>query len=135
MTLNSLLSHWRADPETGPNFCAWESLPPCPADLKPIPTELPDPLRKALDSQGIEALYSHQAEAWNAVREGKNVVVATGTASGKTLAYNLPVLTAMIDDEKARAMYLFPTKALAQDQLNALSAFSRNKRPCRDLRR
>ena len=65
-------------------------------------------------------MYSHQSQAWAHVRAGKNVVLATGTASGKTLAYNLPVLAALLEDENARALYLFPTKALTQDQLSNL---------------
>ena len=65
-------------------------------------------------------MYSHQSQAWAHFRAGKNVVLATGTASGKTLAYNLPVLAALLEDENARALYLFPTKALTQDQLSNL---------------
>lgn len=122
MSLNSLLSRWRADPETGPNFAAWESLPPRLADLRPVPADLPIPLRDMLRARGIPALYSHQAEAWEAARAGENVAVATGTASGKTLAYNLPVLATLLEDPQARALYLFPTKALAQDQFNTLQS-------------
>jgi DEAD/DEAH box helicase domain-containing protein len=77
-----------------------------------------------LRARGIPALYSHQAEAWEAARAGENVAVSTGTASGKTLAYNLPVLAALLEDPQARALYLFPTKALAQDQLNALAWYN-----------
>lgn len=121
MSLNSMLSHWRADPGTGPNFVAWESLPPHPADLRPVPTDLPDVLRAMLRAQGIEALYSHQAEAWTFARAGENIAIATGTTSGKTLAFNLPVLSALLMNELSRALYLFPTKALAQDQLNTLT--------------
>lgn len=122
MSLDSLLSRWRADPETGPNFAAWESLPPRPADLRPAPADLPSPLADMLRARGIEALYSHQAETWTSARAGENVAIATGTASGKTLAYNLPVLSALLEDENGRALYLFPTKALAQDQLSTLAS-------------
>lgn len=121
MLLDTLLAHWRADPETGPNFVAWESLPPRPADLRPVPADLPDALREMLRAQGIEALYSHQTEAWASAQAGENVAIATGTASGKTLAYNLPVLSALLESENNRALYLFPTKALAQDQLKTLT--------------
>ena len=69
--------------------------------------------------RGIHALYSHQAEALEAARRGENVVLATGTASGKTLAYNLPVLATLIENPQARALYLFPTKALTQDQFKS----------------
>ncbi len=89
--------------------------------MRPLPGELPQPLLAALKSRGIQALYSHQSEAWLAAQRGENIVLATGTASGKTLAYNLPVLAALTDNPLARALYLYPTKALAQDQLAVLS--------------
>ncbi len=73
-------------------------------------------LVQALQGRGIQRLYSHQREAWDAVRAGKHTVIVTPTASGKTLCYNLPVLQAAIQD-KAKALYLFPTKALSQDQV------------------
>lgn len=81
---------------------------------------MPVPLREALSSRGIDQLYSHQLSAWARSRAGKNIILSTGTASGKTLAYNLPVLADMLQDPEARAVYLFPTKALAQDQLSTL---------------
>jgi DEAD/DEAH box helicase domain-containing protein len=77
-------------------------------------------LAAALADRGIDRLYSHQAEALAVARRGENLVVATGTASGKTLAFNLPVLDALAADPKLRALYLYPTKALAQDQARAL---------------
>jgi DEAD/DEAH box helicase domain-containing protein len=88
------------------------------ADLEP---PLPVPLSAALARRGIERLYVHQAEAIEAARRGDNVVVVTGTASGKTLAYTLPVLETLLADGEATALYLFPTKALAQDQLKGLT--------------
>jgi len=77
-------------------------------------------LRRVLEDRGIGQLYSHQAEAFRAVEQDENVVVVTPTASGKTLCYNLPILNALLADPGARAMYLFPTKALAEDQLHEL---------------
>src|SRR5438445_9487081 len=77
-------------------------------------------LRAAYASKGIARPYSHQAEAAEAVHAGKNVVIVTPTASGKTLCYNLPVINAILENEDTRALYLFPTKALAQDQLAGL---------------
>ena len=77
-------------------------------------------LRAAYAGKGISQLYSHQAAAAEAVRTGKNVVIVTPTASGKTLCYNLPVLNAILESSDSRALYLFPTKALAQDQLAEL---------------
>jgi DEAD/DEAH box helicase domain-containing protein len=73
-------------------------------------------LRDALAAKGFTQLFSHQRSTWEALKEGKNVVVVTPTASGKTLCYNLPVLDAILKDPSARALYLFPTKALSQDQ-------------------
>ena len=89
-----------------------------------IPDELHPRLRAALEAQGLDSLYEHQAEAWEAAARGEHVVVTTGTASGKTLAFNLPVLDSLARDAKRRALYLYPTKALAQDQLRALGAFA-----------
>lgn len=88
---------------------------------------LDEPLRvdleNSLRNQGIGLLYSHQAEAVNAARAGEHVTVVTATASGKTLCYNLPVLDTVLNNPKARAFYLFPTKALAQDQFGKLDGF------------
>lgn len=83
-----------------------------------FPEKLLAPLRDVLQRRGIEKLYSHQAEAFDQVAAGRNVVVVTPTASGKTLCYNLPVLNTLLSDPTARAFYIFPTKALAEDQLH-----------------
>src|SRR5207302_6785221 len=91
------------------------------ARLVPLPDDLHPRVRDALGAQGIEQLYTHQRAAWDAAARGEHVVVTTGTASGKTLAFNLPVLDAIARDAKNRALYLYPTKALAQDQLRALA--------------
>jgi len=85
-----------------------------------VPGSVNPTLRRALADRGIGQLYSHQAEAFDAIEQGQNVVVVTPTASGKTLCYNLPVLNLLLADPGARAMYLFPTKALAEDQLHEL---------------
>jgi DEAD/DEAH box helicase domain-containing protein len=92
------------------------------ARLAPLPEELHPRVREALAAQGVEALYAHQAEAWEATQRGEHLIVTTGTASGKTLAFNLPVLDALAREPKSRALYLYPTKALAQDQLRALGS-------------
>jgi DEAD/DEAH box helicase domain-containing protein len=91
-----------------------------PAVSSPLPAQIGDPLRAALASAGISRLYSHQAEVLDAAGDG-NVVVTSGTASGKSLSFNLPVLTRLCSDVRARALYLYPTKALAQDQARKLS--------------
>jgi DEAD/DEAH box helicase domain-containing protein len=120
-TVGSLLSAWRADPEIADNIVAWHTTPALAAEFVPIPTGIHPHLQNGFAAQGIRSLYSHQREAWEAAIDGKNVVVVTGTASGKTLCYNLPVLDVLMADPQARALYIFPTKALAQDQLNQLN--------------
>jgi DEAD/DEAH box helicase domain-containing protein len=99
------------------------SEPAREARAAPLPAELDPKVREALAAQGIESLYAHQAEAWEATARGENLIVTTGTASGKTLAFNLPVLDALAREPKQRALYLYPTKALAQDQLRGLGSF------------
>jgi len=99
-------------------------LPGRAAKYAPLPPGLPDALAAALKSRGITQLYSHQAEAWAAVREGRDVVVVTPTASGKSLCYTLPVLADAMH-KQARALFLFPTKALAQDQVAELLELNR----------
>src|SRR5688572_12737118 len=99
-------------------------LPARAASHAPFPSGIDDRLRNALKSRGIEQLYTHQAVAVEHVLTRRNVVVTTPTASGKTLCYNAPVLTAILRDPSTRALYLFPTKALAQDQLAELHELS-----------
>jgi DEAD/DEAH box helicase domain-containing protein len=91
------------------------------ARTAPIPEALRPELRDALARRGIAELYEHQAQAYEAAVAGRHVIVTTGTASGKTLAFNLPVLDALAADPKSRALYLYPTKALAQDQARGLA--------------
>ena len=88
-----------------------------------LPGEVDPRVVSALEARGLTSLYGHQAEAWEAASRGEHVIVTTGTASGKTLAFNLPVLDAIARDPKVRALYLYPTKALAQDQARTLAAF------------
>lgn len=120
MVLARILSSWRSEPDIGGNISAWETEPARPAQLSDFPAELHPALAQALAHQGIYRLYSHQIEAWKHARSGRNVVIVTGTSSGKTLAYNLPVLQTLLAEPEARALYLFPTKALAQDQHSGL---------------
>lgn len=93
-----------------------KTIEPRSPEYAPLPEDLREPLKAALASRGIASLYAHQAECYRLIREGRNVVVVTPTASGKTLCYNLPVVQALLEDPAARALYLFPTKALSQDQ-------------------
>ena len=97
--------------------------PPRSARTEPFPDDLDPRVASALVAQGITALYRHQAEAWDALRAGGNAIVTTSTASGKSLAFNLPVLDLLAREPKSRALYLYPTKALSQDQARALGAF------------
>ena len=98
-------------------------LPARQADVVPIPNGLHPHVLASLAGLGLTGLYEHQAAAFHAAERGEHVVVSTGTASGKTLAFNLPVLNALAEEPKLRALYLYPTKALAQDQARALTAF------------
>jgi DEAD/DEAH box helicase domain-containing protein len=92
-------------------------------DVVPIPEDLHPRVKDALARQELTGLYRHQVEAFAAASRGEHIVVSTGTASGKTLAFNLPVLDALAAEPKLRALYLYPTKALAQDQARALSSY------------
>jgi DEAD/DEAH box helicase domain-containing protein len=94
--------------------------PASAGEYEPLPEAVHPKLGDALARQGVTRLYSHQAAAFGLVNSGKNTVVVTPTASGKTLCYNLPVLNRLMEDPGARAVYLFPTKALAEDQLHEL---------------
>ncbi|MBI5303344.1 MAG: DEAD/DEAH box helicase [Chloroflexi bacterium] len=109
-----------------PNVAAWQTQPARAARFVAFPDDEHPALVESLRARGITALYTHQATAWQRARAGKHLVVVTGTASGKTLCYNLPVLDALLRDETARALYLFPTKALAQDQLSNLQLLTSN---------
>jgi len=93
-------------------------IPAREAECAPLPDAVAPALASVLRGRGIEQLYSHQAEAFERIRAGRNVVIVTPTASGKTLCYNLPVLQHLIENPAGRALYLFPTKALAEDQLH-----------------
>jgi DEAD/DEAH box helicase domain-containing protein len=88
--------------------------------LVDFPSVLDTRLRQALENRAIDKLYSHQAETFELVRGGKNAVIVTPTASGKTLCYNLPVLQSILENPDSRALYLYPTKALTYDQLDDL---------------
>ncbi|MET0771789.1 MAG: DEAD/DEAH box helicase, partial [Candidatus Limnocylindrales bacterium] len=109
-----------ASPDVADAVVTRRILPARPADLVDIPSWLDPRLRGALEGRGMPALYRHQAEAMDALRRGEDVLVATPTASGKSLCYHLPVLQAVAEDPAARALYLFPTKALGRDQLTEI---------------
>ncbi|MGB8647855.1 MAG: DEAD/DEAH box helicase [Anaerolineae bacterium] len=111
-------------PRAGGTIETWRTIPAHWPRYVPLPDDLHPALVQALHRRGIQSLYIHQATAWTFTRAGRNVAVVTGTASGKTLCYNLPVLHRLLQDDAARALYLFPTKALAQDQVAGLKALT-----------
>ena len=108
-----------------------ESIPPRTAEYGELDAPLHPRLVEALAEQGIDALYTHQAEAINHVRRGENVIVATPAASGKSLCYQLPVVEALMEDRSACALYVFPTKALSQDQSDSLTSLTASFRATR----
>jgi len=120
MSVVDALERLRRDPTFMAHVSAWERLPPRPARYADAPAGLSARLMTALRQRGTAPLYTHQAAAIEASLAGENVVVVTGTASGKTLCYNLPVLQSLLEDPEARALYMFPTKALTQDQAAVL---------------
>src|ERR1700685_4455043 len=105
---------------TGEIITAVRRFPAREAEFAEFPSWIHTDLVDAYKAKGVPQPYSHQAAAAEAVHGGKNVVIVTPTASGKTLCYNLPVLNAILENTDTRALYLFPTKALAQDQLTEL---------------
>ncbi|MCJ7704704.1 MAG: DEAD/DEAH box helicase, partial [Desulfobacterales bacterium] len=132
MSIEEIIQSWKRS----------KNISPCLTDLRifkkregryqPFPDFLHPLLKEALRSEGIESLYSHQAEAIQHVQEGQDVVVVTPTASGKTLCYNLPVLNKNLSDPSSKAFYLFPTKALSQDQMFELQNLTKRlDRPIR----
>jgi len=124
--LGEILDELLTSRTTGPCITATRRFPARPAVPAAFPASLDGRLADALRARSIEQLYSHQARCWELVDKGQHVVVVTPTASGKTLCYNLPVLQALLGSPDARVLYLFPTKALAQDQLAELEALARS---------
>ncbi len=125
MTPTQFLTALRSEKNYANQIVHLEHLAARPAKYARLDEPLRPALEAALKALRIEKLFSHQAHAINAARQGHDVVVATSTSSGKTLCYNLPVLEAILEEPRARALYLFPTKALAQDQLRALDELTR----------
>ncbi|MFH0795320.1 MAG: DEAD/DEAH box helicase, partial [bacterium] len=121
--LESVLAILKNNPKIARNITSWKVLPARPADYRPFPENLRPEIKDALRKRGIEQLYSHQAEAIEHIIARRNAVIVTPTASGKSLCYNLPVLQSVLENEQSRALYLFPTKALSQDQYNELYDF------------
>ena len=129
MPLEQALAGLRNDPALvgdgrTAGFVEWRELPAQPARYADWPPDVDRRLVAALAARGISRPYAHQAAAFGHARAGRNLVVVTPTASGKTLCYNLPVVQALLEAPESRALYLFPTKALAQDQLQELHALT-----------
>ncbi len=120
MNVDQLTEQLRCDPLFMRNVVRWETMPPREAHYADFPEGLDERLKPVLARRGIHRLYTHQAHAVREVLAGQDVVVVTPTASGKTMCYNLPVLSAILQNEDARALYLFPTKALSADQVSEL---------------
>jgi DEAD/DEAH box helicase domain-containing protein len=122
MSVDAFLRELKTDPDLRDQVAAWFTIPAKNATYAPFPDVVPERLRDLLRRRGIEKLYSHQAEACARAAAGEHCLVVTPTASGKSLAYNLPVLSSLLrsgsadDAERPTALYLFPTKALSQDQ-------------------
>src|SRR5260370_36412421 len=122
--VREIVEQLAARDRTGEVLTAVNHIPAREGKVAPVPEWVRAELADAYRAKGVAQLYSHQTAAAAAVRSGRNVVVVTPTASGKTLCYNLPVLNAVLENPDTRALYLFPTKALAQDQLSELHDLS-----------
>jgi DEAD/DEAH box helicase domain-containing protein len=119
---DSIISEFKKDSHYRHSIAFHQILEPFPGSYVPFPDRVRPEIRNAYEKSGIRELYSHQGQAFNLASNGKNVVVVTPTASGKTLCYNLPVLNRITGDPGARALYLFPTKALSNDQREELNS-------------
>ncbi len=120
MNLEQIIDLLKSDPVVSKNITHWKSFSARAPRYVNYPEGIDPRLVATLKEKGIRRLYSHQGDAVRAVHAGENVVIVTPTASGKTLCYNLPVLDRILKEPETRALYLFPTKALAQDQLSEL---------------
>jgi len=129
MELSDFLQALQFRPEYRERVVHVEHLPPQMAQWAEPQQPLAGPLQHALHARGLNRLYAHQAAAVDAIRAGKHVGVVTATASGKTLCYHLPTLERIHADPRSRALYLFPTKALAQDQLRSLHELTNEHLP------
>lgn len=123
MDVNSFLQTIQRDRDYREQIVWTEEIPAQPARYGKLTPPLPPELQRVLEAEEIEGLYTHQVETIEALRRGENVVLVTATASGKTLSYNLPILEAWLREPRTRALYLYPTKALAQDQLRTLHRY------------
>ncbi|WP_226672885.1 DEAD/DEAH box helicase [Rossellomorea aquimaris] len=119
--LQQLIELFKKDQNFNKQIAHWHTIDEKPAQLVDLPNEIDERIKKALNKRGVEKLYTHQKSAFQLAMEGHSFTAVTPTASGKTLCYNLPVLQTIMDNPDARALYIFPTKALAQDQKSELN--------------
>lgn len=119
--LQEILADLKINDSFKENIVTWNTLEAKEAQTVTLPDNLQPALRASLNNKGIEKLYTHQKTAYENIMAGNSVVAVTPTASGKTLCYNLPVLQSILSNSNARALYMFPTKALAQDQKSEIN--------------
>jgi len=131
VSLFSLLKNWGSNPSISQNIAAWKTVTGKDAIVDPFPKSLHPALKYGLEKTQIKSLYRHQSISYNLAVQGKNIAIVTGTASGKTLCYNIPVIDDLLTNEQSKALFLFPTKSLANDQrtsqiqlLNSISSYS-----------
>jgi DEAD/DEAH box helicase domain-containing protein len=120
MNLEQLIEYLGGKSDFSNNVTTWKSIPAQAPKYAPFPESVPEKIKNVFAERKITELYTHQATAFEEISAGKNVVIVTPTASGKTLTYNLPILTEITKNKEIRSLYLFPTKALAQDQVHEL---------------
>lgn len=121
-TVKELIEHWQSDPKMQSRVQHIKVIPEIEANYAPFPEKLHPSIKKALATRNISQLYTHQREAFDFAKAGQSFTAVTPTASGKSLCYHLPVLQEIMENSSARALYLFPTKALAQDQKSEMNA-------------
>lgn len=120
MNLDQLVTRLKGDKSFMDNVTHWRTMPASEGRYAELPADMDERLKAVLRKRGMYRLYTHQASSYEAARAGKDFVVVTPTASGKTMCYNLPVVSAILENEDSRALYLFPTKALSADQVSGL---------------
>jgi DEAD/DEAH box helicase domain-containing protein len=125
LTLKEWLSRKEKDRRFMENVTSIKHIPAREGNFAPFAEWVHPRIRSILEKRGVHQLYSHQAEAIESVRNGRDVILVTPTASGKTLCYNLPVLQRILEEPETRALYMFPTKALAQDQMHEIHGMIR----------
>ena len=121
--IKKFINSFSNDPKISENFSAVKIFPGSLGNFNQLPSNLSPKIRDSLINSGIQQLYGHQADAFIKVEKGQNIVITTGTASGKTLCYNLPLLNSYLNNLSNSVLYLFPTKALTYDQFINLSKF------------